>query len=192
MGFAEKDARLGFVTDITDLTPKAAIIAPVAAAEPVVGEVRARLDPAAGWGVPAHVTILFPFVPPTLIDASTIESARQAIVDLRPVQVTFSQIRWFDDRVLYLAPEPDDWFRLATDRLCSAFPDYPPYGGVFDDVVPHLTVADRANLEEMQAAEAVVEKRLPIACVVDHLWLMTGTARPDGWHVVTEFPFSAE
>jgi hypothetical protein len=40
------------------------ILVPVPEAEPVVGQLRARLDRAASRGIPAHVTVLYPFVPP--------------------------------------------------------------------------------------------------------------------------------
>lgn len=41
-----------------------AVIVPVPAAEALVGSHRRRLDRAAGWGVPAHVTVLYPFLHP--------------------------------------------------------------------------------------------------------------------------------
>jgi hypothetical protein len=39
-----------------------AVIVPVGAAEPIVGRRRTRFDPAAATGVPAHVTIIYPFL----------------------------------------------------------------------------------------------------------------------------------
>ena len=44
--------------------PESAILVPVPEAGPVVGRLRARLDRSASRGVPAHVTVLYPFVPP--------------------------------------------------------------------------------------------------------------------------------
>jgi hypothetical protein len=40
-----------------------AVLVPVPEAERVVSRYRARLDGAAALGVPAHVTVLYPFVP---------------------------------------------------------------------------------------------------------------------------------
>jgi hypothetical protein len=37
---------------------ESALIVAVPAAEPAVGALRAAYDPAASWGVPAHVTVL--------------------------------------------------------------------------------------------------------------------------------------
>jgi hypothetical protein len=49
-----------------------AVVVPVPEADPVVTRYRACLDPAAGLGVPPHVTILAPFLPPRLITGATI------------------------------------------------------------------------------------------------------------------------
>jgi hypothetical protein len=50
-----------------------AVLVPVPEAERVVSRYRARLDGAAALGVPAHVTVLYPFVPPAAITAATLE-----------------------------------------------------------------------------------------------------------------------
>ena len=43
---------------------QSALLILVPAAEPAVGEHRARLDASARDGVPAHLTVLYPFLPP--------------------------------------------------------------------------------------------------------------------------------
>ena len=47
---------------------QSALLVPVPAAEPAVAEHRARLDGSARDGVPAHLTVLYPFLPPALVD----------------------------------------------------------------------------------------------------------------------------
>ena len=42
---------------------------------------------------------------------------------------------------MYLAPDPAAPFSALTDGIFRAFPDYPPFEGKFDTVVPHVTVA---------------------------------------------------
>ena len=51
-----------------------ALLVPVPAAEPAVGQHRARLDEAARDGVPAHITVLYPFLPPAGIDEALLSS----------------------------------------------------------------------------------------------------------------------
>ena len=42
-----------------------ALVVAVPSAEPVVARLRASYDVAAAYGVPAHVTVLYPFLPTT-------------------------------------------------------------------------------------------------------------------------------
>jgi hypothetical protein len=51
-----------------------ALLVLVPAAEPAVGGHRARLDVAARDGVPAHITVLYPFLPPAGIGESLLVS----------------------------------------------------------------------------------------------------------------------
>ena len=46
----------------------------------------------------------------------------------------------FSETVVYLAPELPDPFEELTARTVEAFPAYPPYGGKFDTVVPHMSL----------------------------------------------------
>jgi hypothetical protein len=68
---------------------------------------------------------------------------------------------------LYLAPDPDGPFSALTDAVHRAFPDYPPFAGKFDVVVPHVTVA---HGDEPQLCEIEVELRiaLPPAGIAAH------------------------
>jgi hypothetical protein len=92
-------------------------------------------------------------------------------------ECTFARAGWFGEDVLWLAPEPGRPFRALTTALHAAFPEYPPFGGVHLDVVPHLTVGDRppGGLVALEAAEADVCPALPVRTFVSHAWLMTGT-----------------
>ncbi len=94
---------------------------------------------------------------------------------------------------MWLAPQPDEPFRILTRAVSAAFPGYMPYGGAYDDVVPHLTVADRpaGGVAEMWAAEADVLRWLPIQARISRVWLMTGHAAPGRWHAMAELPLAA-
>lgn len=45
------------------LAGQTGVVVPVPAADPLVSRWRERFDPAAAFGVPPHVTIVYPFVP---------------------------------------------------------------------------------------------------------------------------------
>jgi hypothetical protein len=64
---------------------------------------------------------------------------------------------------LYLAPDPDRSFAALTDAVWRAFPDYPPFEGKFDTVVPHVTVA---HGDEPTLCEIEVELRIALATPV--------------------------
>lgn len=80
------------------------VVVPVAAAEPVVGRHRRRLDHSAAWGVPAHVTVVYPFVPPGRIAVETTEEAAAALAEVSAFSGTFAQVDWFGEDVVRPGP----------------------------------------------------------------------------------------
>lgn len=166
------------------------ILVPVPEAEPVVGQLRARLDPSASRGIPAHVTILYPFVPPEQITAAVIGKAAAAVASVRSFACRFAGTGWFGDQVVWLAPEPASPFQALTAAVHAAFPQCPPFGGAFADVIPHLTVGDRpeGGLGVLHAAETEVLLALPVRTHVSRAWLMTGTQAPGSWQLRAIFP----
>ena len=151
------------VSDVPSGTARSALVVTVPEAEPVVGDLRLRLDPVAAQGVPAHVTVLFPFVPARELDDDVLRRFAAVVADEDPFGYRFARTAWFDYRVLWLAPEDDRPFRELTGCIHAAFPAFPPFEGVFDDVVPHLTVGVDRPVAELQQAEADVRRRRPVA-----------------------------
>ena len=99
----------------------------------------------------AHISILVPFMPPEQIDAAVLETAGAYFASVQPFEFSLSRIARFP-AVTYLAPEPAQPFIDMTLGLAQCFPDYAPYGGQFDRITPHLTVAKR-NREGVEIAE---------------------------------------
>jgi len=170
---------------------ESALIVPVPAAEQLVGSWRWQLDRAARWGIPAHITLIYPFAPPEAIDAGAVSRLHALFRRTDRVVYSLVETRRFGDRVLYLAPSPDEPFRVLTRIIMAEFPDYPPYGGAFSEVIPHLTIADGAPLEEIVLAEEAVTPGLPLRCSAGEAWLMTGRAEEGSWAVVERFALGA-
>lgn len=174
---------------------ESAIIVAVPPAEPVVARHRDRFDAAASWGVPAHVTILYPFVDPAALDGVAVERLRHAVGGVEPFRCAFDRTAWFGTDVLWLAPEPDIPFRLLTAAVVQAFPTHLPYGGVYGtDPTPHLTVAESrlANrLEDVVEVERQVRSRLPIAAAVSEVLLIAGTGSANSWGVLARLTLGA-
>ncbi|MDQ4105013.1 MAG: 2'-5' RNA ligase family protein [Actinomycetota bacterium] len=88
-----------------------AIIIPVPAAEPIVGRWRRQLDPAAAAGVPAHITIIYPFLSEQDLDEDMLGDVRRLVARHPSFTVTFAGCDQFPD-VLFLVPDPDGPFAV--------------------------------------------------------------------------------
>ena len=167
---------------------ESALLLAVPEAEPVVGPWRRRHDPSAALGVPAHVTLLYPFRSPDRLDAALLAELRAFFATVPPFRFALTALARFPT-VLYLAPEPATPFQQLIDALAGRYPDTPPYGGAFTIVIPHLTVAhadDRAVLDHVARALAGFA---PIDAFAGEVSLMA--EGEDGhWRLHTRFPLA--
>ena len=144
---------------------------PVPALEEVVRERTAFYDASflsADPGfVHAHITLLAPWADrPSDADLAQVARITRAAV---PFDVKLAQVSEFPDGVLYLRPEPGNQLRRLTSRLVAAFPDYPPYGGRYGDVVPHLTLDRRSATVKAATVRASVARLLPLTVTIDRI-----------------------
>jgi 2'-5' RNA ligase len=155
---------------------RTALIVPVPEAEPAVARLRLDHDPMARLGVPAHITVHFPFAPPNRVDEA-------AVADLVAARAAFeyelASVEYFADDVTYLAPSPAAPFSELIEASAARWPEYPPYDGAFAEVIPHLTVG---------LARLRLELALPIACVAREVVLLEEGADAR-WHTRRRFPF---
>ena len=89
----------------------------------MVEGLRDRYDPAAPEGVPAHITVLYPFKAPETIDPTDINDLKGIFGGVGPFSFALTSVAQFPD-VMYLVPEPSEPFaRLGPDPrhyLCFA------------------------------------------------------------------------
>jgi 2'-5' RNA ligase len=119
---------------------------------------RRRWDPSAGAGVPAHVTILYPFLPAGRLGLEDRATLAMIAASIDPFEARFRRVGRFPN-VVYVAPEPSEPFVRLTEAVVTRYPDFPPFGGAFAEVIPHLTVAqsDAGPLDEIaRQAEATL------------------------------------
>ncbi|GID28062.1 2'-5' RNA ligase family protein [Paractinoplanes brasiliensis] len=165
-----------------------ALIVTVAEAEPYVAACRERYDRAASWGVPAHITVLYPFLAPAVIDEPVLGGLRQAAASVPAFFCTLAEVCWFADRVVWLAPRPAQPFLALTAAVTARFPAAQPYQGQFDEVVPHLTLGHDHPAGELAAAARAVGEHLPIHARVTAMRLVTGVPEQGlSWSVREEF-----
>ncbi|MFI7095183.1 2'-5' RNA ligase family protein [Streptomyces lydicus] len=139
--------------------------------EPVVHAWRERFDPSARAGVPAHITVLFPFLEASRIDAQVCSALTDVLGSHHAFDLRFESCGRFPG-VLYLVPEPDAQLRLLTQVIADRWPEAPPYGGQFAEAVPHLTVADGQEDAVLDEIEADLLGVLPFASRVASVGLM--------------------
>ncbi len=167
-----------------------AILIPIPEAENTVDKYRLRYDPSRYAGIPAHVTLLYPFHDLEAITGDVLRTISDIVSKHSQFQVTISEVEWFDDRVVYLSPRPAERFLALIDDLIRAFPECPPYGGIYETIIPHLCVAETSDLRAMKRVERRLVKRLPITADVTQVWLMTGQGTKDSWNVQQSFALS--
>ncbi len=153
---------------------ESALLIPVPEAEPAVFRWRQDLDSAAADGIPAHITVLYPFVDPSEADDEVERQLDTVVSQFEAFDYSFNNVRWFDDDVVYLEPQPFFRFTEMTAAIFEAFPQCPPYGGAFPEVIPHLTIGDNAARDELLHAAEDVAPKLPIHGRVTDLWWMQG------------------
>jgi 2'-5' RNA ligase len=145
--------------------PESALVITVPEAEPFVSQWRAQHDWSAQRGVPAHVTLLYPFAPTEQVDEQLLGDLRELFATHAAFSFDLPRVARFPE-VAWLAPEPDQPFRALTASIAARFPDYPPYEGIHDEVIPHLTVAE-GNVELQDRVEAAISAHLPIRAHAD-------------------------
>lgn len=144
-------------------------------------------------GIPAHVTLLYPFIPPARIRQSDISILRRLIRREPAFDLELSTAATFPAEpphpgTTYLAPEPPEPFVRLTRAIWAAFPDYPPFEGAFETIVPHLTVADDAA--RLAEVEAIARTVLPVPRRVDEAWLIV-EGDDDRWSRRSRFPLES-
>ena len=160
-------------------------------AEPLVGEWRSKGDPSAARGVPAHVTLLYPFLPADRVDDGVRAELEWFFGGIDAFALDFVDVGQFEQSgVVHLRPRTPVLEELVRS-LALRWPECPPYEGKHHDVVPHLTVVhtDDAQLRQ-QACEAVL-RGLPLRATARQASLWVCDA--DGaWSEAATFDFGPE
>lgn len=170
-----------------------ALVVLIPEAEPLVESFRKRFDPSAAMGVPAHVTVLYPFKPPDELTGNLTTTLRELFSKQPGFTALFSRIQQFPD-ALYLAPEPSEPFRQLTKTVVRVFPDTPPYRGAFKEIIPHLTVAQGCDLQQLKEItadfHAATKVKLPFHARVDSVAWMDNSS--GAWQTRVRFSLHPE
>jgi len=118
---------------------RTALIIIVSEAEEAVGAIRLRNDRSAALGVPAHITILFPFADSRDLE----EDALAELFAAKPAfDFTLDRLERWSNGSVWLHPDPSLPFEELTATVVRRWPHHLPYAGTVDTVIPHLTVSE--------------------------------------------------
>ena len=169
-----------------------AFVVRVPEAESIVYPLRKHCDSRAAAGAPAHIAILSPFMAAELITGAIIQKARNVFSSFRPFTFFLNDVgRW--PETTFLLARPAHYFTDMTNAISEEFPDYPPYSGMYDEIIPHLTIADK-NVDNADIAEygvrRILEQHGPIEAkctVVDLIENSSGV-----WKIMHTFSLTKE
>ena len=170
---------------------EAALVILVPEAEDLVRPFREAYDPSAAKGMPAHITINYPFLPGASPSSDLEDRLRALFSRFASFPFRLEGPAFFPE-VLYLTPDPDGPFKDLAAHVWEAFPNSPPYSGEYSGTTPHLTVAqeDESHLLEYISADfrRRAEGMLPISSQARKVWLMDN--RGGRWRKRTSFPLA--
>ena len=169
-----------------DYPMESGLVVAVPEAEPRVGPVRERFDAYSRIGVPAHVTVLYPFFEAEALTDEVIGEITEAVSGIASFDFELARVASFDDSAYYLAPEPAEPFRTLTTVLWEAFPSFPPFGGKFDTVIPHMTLGSSDEGASAELVIGLLGVHLPIRARAKEITLLAEEI--DGWIVRQVFP----
>src|SRR5262245_16594334 len=136
---------------------------------------------------PGARDLLYPFIPAEEIGSEHLVVLRALFDQVEPFAFELVSPGRFPG-VLYLRLDPEAPIRVLIEAIQRRFPDHPPYGGAFDEVIPHLTVADIDDEDQLTDIESGLSIGLPVGVDVDEAASMT-EQRGGAWRVAETFPF---
>jgi hypothetical protein len=156
-------------------------------ADHFLAPVRSDLDSEAPpMGVDAHITIMYPFMPTSLIDERTTNEL-SSLFSKFPCFDFSLRLGWFGREVLLLVPEDDSPFVRMTEAVLSRWPQYGYYGGEYDKIEPHVSLGwgQEKNLARI---EKLLSPHVPVTGTATSVSLSTG--KPGFMTTRAEFPLS--
>lgn len=170
---------------------KSSLVVLVPEAERLVADLREKFDVSGICGLPAHVTVLYPFARPEALSPDLLGEVRSFFARQPRFRFSLVGVCGFP-RVVYLAPEPLAAFDSLTREAAARFPAFLPYGGLFASPVPHLTVAQQPPADDLaELSSRLVEERgqhLPVECLARVVSL--AVKRAGRWSLADHFPLA--
>jgi hypothetical protein len=138
---------------------------------PELAALRDAHDPMAARGVPPHVTVLFPFLPAAALDSTVLNDLRRLVAATPKFTANFARAERLRELV-WLLPHVQDPFLRLTAAVYDRWPQHPPYEGLIEELVAHLTVVESGEAPILDRAFRVAQRVLPFQASVSELALI--------------------
>lgn len=166
-------------------TGRTGLVIPLPAADALLESVESRYPGSVRQGVPAHVSLLYPFVGTAELGDWDIEVLSELFIGQELIRVGFVEC-YRRGGFVALRPYPMEELVTLTDKTRRHWPNVVPYEGQYGDVEPHLTVAMQTSEETAHTIEQEVAKQLPISAELREAWVLAFEGR---WRVRERFEF---
>ena len=127
------------------------------------------------YGLMAHLTVIFPFMPQDKVTTAVSQTLTSLFQQIEPIAYTLDGLARFPG-VLYLKMVDERPFIHLIQAVEQAFPAYPSFGGEYDTIVPHVTVAKTDDNQALEHLEARFVKQFPNLLTVSgccgEVWLI--------------------
>ena len=153
---------------------------------PALEALRRQRVGSAAEGVPAHVTLLYPFAAPSSIDASLRATIAGIAGRHRLSSIELVERRAWPD-VLYASVEPDEPVRSLQAELATAFPSS-SLDRTEVPFVPHVTIVDGAGVTDDAVLADPAWGSLPVTVPVVGLELVV--RKGDHWRTDGHWPLA--
>ncbi|MEU6660087.1 2'-5' RNA ligase family protein [Streptomyces sp. NPDC046821] len=137
-------------------------------------------------GLPAHVSLLYPFLPTEEVTAGVDAEVRDLAASLRTVETELTDFAEAPGFVGMAVPA----LRPLADAFYARWPHIAPYGGRFGQrPEPHVTLVTGASPEEAELVREKVRPLLPLRVTAWRADLVVRTDRD--WRLRLTAPFAA-
>ena len=97
------------------------LLIPVPEAEGVASPWRDKYDPVMKLGVPAHITLIYPFLKPDLIDERVINQLADFFINVPDFEFSLTGIGTFPQGVIFIQPYPKKPLIDLVEKLEKTF-----------------------------------------------------------------------
>jgi hypothetical protein len=170
--------------DTTEAGPPAAepvesaVIVPLLQADALLRAWKPRWEPPAPVGIPACVTLAYPFLTPDELGPAALSGLAAVFAAQPPLTVRLAGVtRW--PGLVVLLPDPAEQFVALAEQVQARFPTSRTPGG--GTLVPHVTALRSRDDHALDEAASELAAKLPLDVNIAEAWLVQAAGGKRAW-----------